>query len=41
MLGTWSIVAFSGGKLDGPGYGCTIHNSYGNECGEKFIISTK
>lgn len=33
ILGTWSIVAFENGKIDGTGYGNKIHETYGNECG--------
>ncbi len=38
MLTEWSIVAFAQGKLSGPGYGYKIDSSYGNECGEGFIL---
>lgn len=41
MLGTDSIVAFDGGKLDGAGYGRKISDSYGAEVGEKFIAEDK
>ena len=37
LLKQWSIVALDHGKIDGPGYGCQIHESYGGECGEKLI----
>ena len=37
-LDQWGIVAFDHGKIDGPGYGCKIHDSYGNECGNKLIV---
>lgn len=40
MLGEWSIVAFDHGKIDGSGYGNLIHESYGSECGEKFIVKS-
>jgi hypothetical protein len=39
MLGQWSIVAFEDGKIDGYGYGNMISDDYGDECGEKFIIT--
>lgn len=29
VLTSWSIIAFQFGALTGPGYGCTINNSYG------------
>ena len=38
MLDAWSIVALEHGKIDGSGYGGKIHNSYGNECGQKLLI---
>lgn len=31
-------MAFQFGAMTGPGYGCTINDSYGTECGEGFII---
>jgi hypothetical protein len=39
LLQTWSIVAFETGKIDGSGYGYKVHDSYGSECGEMFIVS--
>ncbi len=39
LLQTWSIVAFESGKIDGSGYGYKLHESYGSECGEMFIVS--
>jgi hypothetical protein len=38
VLDEWSIVAFDHGKITGPGYGLTIEDSVGSECGEKFIV---
>jgi hypothetical protein len=38
MLGEWSIVAFQNGKLDGKGYGYKYSPTYGQECGEGFIL---
>jgi len=38
MLGQWSIVAFQNGKLDGEGYGYKYSPTYGQECGEGFIL---
>lgn len=29
ILTQWSIVAFQFGAMTGPGYGCTINDSYG------------
>ena len=40
MLGYHSIVAFEKGKIDGNGYGNKIHETFGSECGELFIINT-
>lgn len=37
-LTTWSIIAFELGALVGPGYGNTLVENYGEECGEGFII---
>ena len=31
--------AFETGKIDGSGYGYKVHDSYGSECGEMFIVS--
>ena len=28
IMGAWSIVAFDYGKMDGPGYGCKLHEDY-------------
>lgn len=41
LMDEWSIVAFDKGKLEGPGYGYRIVPSYGEECGEKFIIRSR
>ena len=38
LLEECSVVAFQTGKLDGIGYGNKFHETYGNECGEGFII---
>lgn len=38
-MGQWSIVAFRTGKIDGFGYGNGIHETYGKECGERFIVN--
>lgn len=38
LLSTWSIVSIENGKIDGPGYGCKIYDTFGAECGEKLII---
>jgi hypothetical protein len=38
LMDQWGIVAFKTGKLDGQGYGFKISESYGKECGNKFII---
>lgn len=38
MLDEWSIVAFQDGKLDGKGYGYKYSPSYGQECGQGFIL---
>ena len=42
QLTTWSIVATTDGKVDGPGYGGKVHtgSSGMNEaiCGQKFIM---
>ncbi len=38
FLSDWSIVAFKTGKLDGFKYGNKFMESYGSECGERFII---
>ena len=43
-LTSWSIVAFYGGKIDGPGYGGKIHDlsdpygSFGGACGEALYV---
>lgn len=29
LLGSWSIVAFETGKLDGTGHGNNFHEAYG------------
>ena len=38
ILDEWSIVAFAQGKMAGSGYHYKIDQSYGNECGEGFIL---
>lgn len=38
LMGSWSIVAFQTGKLDGTGYGNNFHETCGSECGEMFIL---
>ena len=38
LLTEWSIVAFDHGKLDGHGYGNAFSDTYGSECGERFIV---
>lgn len=38
MLTQWSIVAFDHGKLEGPGYGYALSETYGSECGERFVV---
>lgn len=38
LMSQWSIVGFTQGKFDGPGYGSQFHSNYGSECGEKFVV---
>ena len=43
-LTEWSIVAYYGGKIDGPGYGSKIHTSsdpyanFGGICGQALYV---
>lgn len=39
MLQEWSIVAFTTGRLDGFGYKNGFKETYGEQCGEVFIIN--
>lgn len=41
LLPEWGIVAFETGKLGGKGYGYQFHDTYGPECGNKFVVQTK
>lgn len=38
ILSEWSIVAFATGALAGSGYHYALKDTFGNECGEGFVV---